>query len=205
MDLVGGMPNSTLDRNALFVVVDVFTKRVHLWPSRITLTAPQLARLFLEKYYPLHGLPEAVISDRDSRVTSEFWRTVTAHLGIKSQPTQCGYHQQADRAERSIKDVLRILRCAASARPQDWDVAVPLAEFAANSASSDSDGLCPFERDLGYIPNLGLASLPGPTRKMRNATARALAIELEDMTELIRDAREDAAREQKRRADDGKV
>lgn len=64
LDFVEGLPTS--DRyNAILVVVDKFSKYGHFIPIHHPYTAIQIAKLFLDNIYKLHGLPKAIISDRD--------------------------------------------------------------------------------------------------------------------------------------------
>jgi hypothetical protein len=69
MDFIEGLPQS--DRhNALLVVVDKFTKYGHFLPLTHPFTALTVAQLFMDNVYRLHGLPKAIISDRDRVFTS---------------------------------------------------------------------------------------------------------------------------------------
>lgn len=45
---------------------------VHLVLSRIMYTAKQVAELVFSEVYKHHGLPRAIVSDRDSYFTSTF-------------------------------------------------------------------------------------------------------------------------------------
>jgi hypothetical protein len=55
------------DRNATFdsitVIIDLFTVMVHLIPSQMGYTAPQLVELIFAEIYKHHGLPKNIISD----------------------------------------------------------------------------------------------------------------------------------------------
>ncbi|GJP85670.1 hypothetical protein CLOP_g15780 [Closterium sp. NIES-67] len=50
----------------------------HFAPCRTTITAKETERLFISTIVRLHGLPLAIINDRDPRFTSNFWQ----NLGI---------------------------------------------------------------------------------------------------------------------------
>jgi len=73
MDFVEGLPRAS-NVNGILVVVDSFTKYGHFLPLLHPFTAPMVAKLFLNNVYHLHGLPTAIISDRDRIFTSHFWR-----------------------------------------------------------------------------------------------------------------------------------
>ena len=74
MDFVGPLPDSK-DHNGSFdsitVIIDLLTGMVHLVPSRITYTAHNIAELVFVEVYKHHGMPKAIVSDRDVLFTSQ--------------------------------------------------------------------------------------------------------------------------------------
>ena len=151
MDFVGPFPKVD-DFDYLWVILCRLTSMVHLVPCRTTTTAQELALLFLSNVVRLHGVPESIVSDRDSKFTSTFWSELHRLMGIKLLMSTA-FHPQTDGAsERMIRQVSQILR--ASVRPDqlDWAVHLPMVEFAINSATSKSTGFAPFELNYGYVP-----------------------------------------------------
>lgn len=73
MDFVEDLPKSS-HANAILVVVDKFTKYAHFMPLQNPFTAFTVAKLFMQHVYRLHGMPLAIISDRDRVFTSNLWR-----------------------------------------------------------------------------------------------------------------------------------
>jgi Integrase core domain len=55
-------------------VVDRFSKMVHLCVLPVDTTAPVVADTFFSNIVRLHGLPKSIVSDRDPRFNSRFWR-----------------------------------------------------------------------------------------------------------------------------------
>jgi hypothetical protein len=73
MDFVEGLPKSgTFD--VILVVIDKFSKYGHFLPLSHPYTALTVAQLYFNNIYKIHGLPQAVISDRDRVFTSNLWR-----------------------------------------------------------------------------------------------------------------------------------
>ena len=68
---------------AIVVFVDKLTKMVHVSPTTTTVSAPELARIFFSEVVRLHGVPKSIISDRDPRFTSHFWKCLWSQLGTK--------------------------------------------------------------------------------------------------------------------------
>ena len=76
MDLIVSLPKTKNGYDAIYVIVDRLTKRMHAIPITTNINAPQLANIFLKEIYRLHGMPKIIVSDRDPRFTSIFWRSL---------------------------------------------------------------------------------------------------------------------------------
>jgi hypothetical protein len=72
MDLIVQLPKTRTGFDAIVTFVDWLTKQIHLAPTTTTVTAPQLAHLFIDYVFRVHGLPTSIVSDRDPRFTSNF-------------------------------------------------------------------------------------------------------------------------------------
>jgi transposase InsO family protein len=152
MDFVGPFPPSH-GFDYLWVIVDKLTSMVRLVPTTTRVTAKELAKLFLDQVWKFHGLPNAIISDRDSKFVSRFWREVYQLLGTKLLMSTA-YHPQTDgSSERAIRTVSSILRAFVSSDQTDWSDKLPQAEFAINSTVSVTTGHTPFELNYGYTPS----------------------------------------------------
>ena len=81
MDLITDLPATKNGNDALLVVVDRLTKMLHLIPTRKEISALELAQLFFNEIFRLHGMPKIIVSDRDPRFTSIFWRSLFKALG----------------------------------------------------------------------------------------------------------------------------
>ena len=72
LDFVEGLPFSEA-ANAILVVVDKFSKFAHFIPLKHPFSAASVARLFMDHIFKLHGMPMAIISDKDRVFTSQLW------------------------------------------------------------------------------------------------------------------------------------
>ncbi|RDX92442.1 hypothetical protein CR513_25433, partial [Mucuna pruriens] len=66
MDFVLGLPRSNSGKDSIFVVVDRFSRMTH----------------FITQH-KLHGLPRTVVSDKNFKLLSHFWRTLWNKLDTK--------------------------------------------------------------------------------------------------------------------------
>ena len=110
MDLIVSLPQTAAGFTAIAVFVDRLSKMVHLAPCRDDTTAEQFADMFIHHVFRSHGLPAQIVSDRDARFTSKFWRALMERLGV-SQAMSSAFHPQTDgnteRVNRVLEDMLR--------------------------------------------------------------------------------------------------
>ncbi|GJU37901.1 putative reverse transcriptase domain-containing protein [Tanacetum coccineum] len=74
MDFVTKLPRTSSGHDTIWVIVDRLTKSAHFLPMCEDYKMERLARLYLNEIVARHGVPISIISDRDSRFTSRFWR-----------------------------------------------------------------------------------------------------------------------------------
>lgn len=155
IDFVGPLPGSRNrygEFDQICVIIDHLTCMVHLVPTRLTYKAKQMAEIIFEEVYKLHGLPERIISDRDSLFTSTFWRELHRLLGTELRLSS-SYHPQTDGAtERANRTMTQMLRQCVALDQKDWVIRLPAVEYAMNCARSDTTGFSPFFLNYGRMP-----------------------------------------------------
>ncbi|KAL5578320.1 hypothetical protein UlMin_020019 [Ulmus minor] len=110
MDFVVGLPKTTNGHDSIWVIVDRLTKSAHFIPIRVTYSLEQLAELYVKEIVHLHGVPKSIISDRDARFTSRFWKGVQQSMGTKLK-FSTAFHPQTDgQSERTIQILEDMLR-----------------------------------------------------------------------------------------------
>ncbi|WVZ88887.1 hypothetical protein U9M48_035354 [Paspalum notatum var. saurae] len=110
LDFVEGLP-LTANANCILVVVDSFTKYAHFIPLHHPFTAAVVAKAFLDNVYKLHGLPTAIISDRDWVFTSKFWQELFRLADVQLQMRSSYYPQFDGQTECPNQTMETFLRC----------------------------------------------------------------------------------------------
>ncbi|GJZ70927.1 putative reverse transcriptase domain-containing protein [Tanacetum coccineum] len=109
----------------------------------------KLARLYLKEIVCTHGVPLSIISDRDSRFASGFWRSLQNALGTNLKMSTT-YHPETDgQSERTIQTLEDMLRACVIDFGGSWDRHLPLAEFSYNNSYHASIKATPFEAFYG--------------------------------------------------------
>nr|GFB19158.1 putative reverse transcriptase domain-containing protein [Tanacetum cinerariifolium] len=70
------LPKSSQGYDTIWVIVDRLTKSAIFTPIRETNHMDKLGRIYLKEFVTRHGIPISIISDRDPRFASNFWRSL---------------------------------------------------------------------------------------------------------------------------------
>lgn len=149
MDFVTSLPSTVRGFDAIWVIVDRLTKSAHFLPISITYPVAKLAEIYIKAIVKLHGVPLSIVSDRDPRFTSEFWKSLQEALGSKLRLSSA-YHPQTDgQTERTIQSLEDLLRACVLEQGGSWDSHLALIEFTYNNSFHSSIGMAPFEALYG--------------------------------------------------------
>ncbi|XP_073133926.1 uncharacterized protein [Henckelia pumila] len=133
MDFVIGLPITQRRMNSIWIIVDRLTKSAHFLPVRNNFSMNQYAELYIREVVRLHGVPARIISDRDPRFTSNFWKSLHHGLGTKLA-FSTAFHPQTDgQSERVIQILEDLLRACMIDFEGNWESKLPLLEFTYNN------------------------------------------------------------------------
>ncbi|KAL0561203.1 hypothetical protein IC582_001624 [Cucumis melo] len=149
MDFITGLPRTLRGFTVIWVVVDRLTKSAHFVPGKSTYTASKWAQLCMSEIVRLHGVPVSIVSDRDARFTSKFWKGLQTAMGMRLD-FSTAFHPQTDGQTERLNQVLEdMLRACALEFPGSWDSHLHLMEFAYNNSYQATIGMAPFEALYG--------------------------------------------------------
>jgi len=151
LDFITGLPPYH-GKTVLLVVVDRFSKGIHLGTLPTAHTAHMVASLFIDIVVKLHGIPRSLVSDRDPLFISSFWqdlfRLSGTHLRMSS-----AYHPQTDGQTEVMNRIIeQYFRAFVHRRPGVWGKLLPWVEWSHNSSWNIGTGSTPFEITFGRKP-----------------------------------------------------
>jgi hypothetical protein len=82
MDFIEGLPKSN-GYDVILVVVDRLTKYAHFVAIKHPYTTADIAQVFMDHIVKLHGLPQSIVSDRDTVFVSTFWKELFKLYKVK--------------------------------------------------------------------------------------------------------------------------
>ncbi|MBW0506936.1 hypothetical protein O181_046651 [Austropuccinia psidii MF-1] len=124
--------------DSILVVLDKFSKMAIFIPIYSTITALDLAQIFISHVFSKNGLPISIVSDRGSLFVSSFWTQLCQKLKI-SRDLSTAFHPETDGQTERVNQILeQYLWMYVSYHQDDWNTWIPLAEFAYNNAEHSS-------------------------------------------------------------------
>jgi transposase InsO family protein len=152
VDFITKLPESHGCDMILTITDHDSTKAVILIPCREDMGSEEVARLFRDHAFPYTRIPKRIISDRDMRFTSQFFKELCAQLEIK-QNMSSAYHPQTDgQSKRTNQTVETILRIFCNHQQDNWADWLKVAQYMINSHPSSTTKKPPYKLWMGFIP-----------------------------------------------------
>ena len=137
---------------AILVVVDRFSKGVHIGLLLTHYTAATVARIFMEIAGKIHGMPRSLVSDRDPLFVSRFWQELFKLSGTKLKMSTA-YHPQTDGQIEVMNRVIeQYLRAFVHQKPTTWGRFLLWPEWSYNTSIHSATGKSPYEITFGKKP-----------------------------------------------------
>ena len=134
IDFVFGLPRSQRGHESIWMIVGRLIKSVHFLPVRTIDSIDSLSRLYIREIVRLHGVPVSIVSDRDRRFTSHFWKSLQVALDNQLL-FSTAFHSQTDgQSERTIQIFEDMLKACIFDLWGSWEDHFSLIEFACNNS-----------------------------------------------------------------------
>ena len=185
MDFVLGLPKTLRKHDSILVVVDRFSKMAHFIPCSKTFDASRVAKLVFNEIVRLHGLPKTIVSDRDVKFTSYFWKTLWHQVGTKLQYSSAFHPQTDGQTEVVNRSLGNLLRTLVGEHLRDWDLKLSTAEFAYNNSINRTIGMSPSEVVYGFKPRQPIDLIPMSQHARTSESASAFASHLHELHKEI--------------------
>lgn len=156
MDFIVGLAPSQ-GKEVIFVVVDRFTKYAHFMTLSHPYSVAQVASVFLEFDYKLHGCPTTIVSNQhlfflaisgNPLIFQIAWSTISNVYCLSSSVWwanwSCG--------------------CMAADRPSSWVKWLSLVEYWYNTTHHTAIGITPFHALYGFPPPLNISYVLGDSK-----------------------------------------
>ena len=149
MDFVTHLPRTSRRHDAVWVIVDRVTKSAHFLAVRMTFTLEEFCRLYILEIVRLHGVPVSIISDRDPRFTTHFWKSFQKAMGTQLMMSTAFHPQTDGQSERTIQVLEDMLRACVLDFKGSWEEYLPLVELAYNNSNQANIQMAPYEALYG--------------------------------------------------------
>jgi len=153
MDFIGPLPVDE-GYDCILSITDRIGSDVRIVPTRMNITAEELATIFFNNWYCENGLPMDIVSDRDKLFVSRFWKALTKLSGVKLKMSTA-YHPETDSSsEQSNKTIDQMLRYHVRRNQKGWVRALPRIRFQIMNSVNASTNFSGFQLHLRRSPRI---------------------------------------------------
>ncbi|SJL16828.1 uncharacterized protein ARMOST_20357 [Armillaria ostoyae] len=182
MDFIEQLPDSNRFTTIL-VVIDRTSKQAIFILTHNTINSEELARLFVIHIFSKHGISNHITSNHGSEFVSQFMHALAKAFDMELHFTS-GYHPEANgQTEHANQTLEQYIHIYCSYQQDNWDLLLPIAEFAYNNAPNASTGISPFFANKSYHPNITVH----PEHDIASTQARDFVVNLDELHQFLHD------------------
>ena len=153
MDFTTGHLMTVRQHDSIMVMVDRLIKVAQFILVKTTYSASEVAQVFIREILILHGVLKKIMSDKDAKFTTKFWKELLAGLGTELA-FNTTYHPQTDGQKKRVNMVLEdMMRMYVMHHQRRWEEYPPLVESAYKNGCQDSLRMSLFEELYGWSCN----------------------------------------------------
>ena len=163
MDFVTHLPHTSQGHDAVWVIVDRFTKSAHFLAQRMTFTLERFYPLYIREIVRIQGVIVSIVSDRDLRFTAHFWKSFQKAMGTRLTMSTAFHPQTYGQSERTIQVLEDMVRACVLDHKGNGEEHFSLVEFTYNNRWHQYEALygrpC---RSPICLTEVGESSISGP-------------------------------------------
>jgi transposase InsO family protein len=185
-------PESRNKHNMVAIFVDRLGKRPITIPVRDTVTAKELAPLFLTHVVRQVGIPETIVSDRGPQFVSDFWSEFCKRIGTKLKLSTANHPQTDGQTEIVNQYFDQRLRPYVNYYQDDWDEWVAMIDYQQAALVHETTGQSPFLTEKGYEPRTSFdwetqVQSDTPKEELNRQEAKALVVRLHESWQKVQE------------------
>jgi hypothetical protein len=119
-DFITKLSRTNKQHYSIMVVVDKLTKAAHFIPVKLTHKATNIADVYMREIARLHGIPKTIVSDRDTKFTSKFWKGLFNGFGTNLNFSTTYHAETYGKTERVNQVIEDMLRMYVMDKPSKW-------------------------------------------------------------------------------------
>jgi hypothetical protein len=149
MYFITKLTRTNKQHDSIMVVVDKLTKAPHFIPVNLTQKETNIANVYMREISRLHGILKTIVSKRDPKFTSKFWKGLFNVFGTNLNFSTT-YHPESDGQTERVNQVIKdMLMMYVMDKPSKWEDYLHLVEFDYNNGYQTSLKMSPFEALYG--------------------------------------------------------
>ena len=139
------LPRKKWRHDAVWVIVDWLTKSTHFLAMRMTFTLEEFCLLYIHEIIRLHGVPVSIVSNKDPRFKTHFWKSFQKAMGTQLTMSMAFHPQTYGQSKRTKQILEDMLRACVLDLKGSWEEHLPLMEFSYNNSYQTSIQMAPYE------------------------------------------------------------
>jgi hypothetical protein len=145
LDFITSLRKTQKQNDYIMVLFDKLNNYAHFIPVKSTFKAINIVEIFMKEIFRLHDIPKMVISNRDVKFTSSFWKKFSVGLNTNLNFNMSCHSQTDGQTERKNQIIEDMLHMYVRTKLNKWEDYLHLGEFAYNNGYRNSAKLNAFE------------------------------------------------------------
>ena len=180
----------------ILAIVDAFTGWVSLHPIK-TPNERQAAECLFQ-YISIHSMPITIVTDGGPEFRGKLTKEITKMWGIDHRRIAPWNHQGNGKVEVVHAIIKDMLRAFIAKYEKDWDILLPMLQFAYNTGKNTVTGFTPFHLQFGRPPTMPIDARLGkecPEMMTSEEYVKKTRANMQGIFELVKERREKATTE----------